>query len=155
MSEIKITLDELDKCIMHHICQGIYSYADLAKTCNVTRGTIYRRINRLEKMHVISRKIAAIPNFEMLNLSSICIGINIAQEHEDKAIDLLRNLSQVKFIWKTYGTHNIVAIVACNKGEEGEFILKLREMLAKMKIEHQPPAVSIGFNWQKVDIAPF
>jgi hypothetical protein len=106
-------------------------------------------------MHVISRKIAAIPNFEILNQSAVCIGINIAQEDEDKAIDLLKNLSQVKLLWKTYGTHNIVAIAACNKGEEGELILKLREMLAKMKIEHHAPAVSIGFKWQKVDITPF
>jgi DNA-binding Lrp family transcriptional regulator len=153
MSEVKIVLDELDKCIMHHICGGIYSYADLAKMCNVTRGTVYRRVNRLENMHLISRKIAAIPNFEMLNLSSLSIGVNIAQEDEDKAIDLLKNQSQVKFLWKTYGTHNLVIIAICNKGEEGELIYKLRELLGKVKV-HQFD-VSIGFGWQKVDLTPY
>jgi DNA-binding Lrp family transcriptional regulator len=153
MSEVKIVLDELDKCIMHHICGGIYSYADLAKMCNVTRGTVYRRVNRLENMHLISRKIAAIPNFEMLNLSSLSIGVNIAQEDEGKAIDLLKNQSQVKFLWKTYGTHNLVIIAICNKGEEGELIYKLRELLGKVKV-HQFD-VSIGFGWQKVDLTPY
>jgi hypothetical protein len=61
----------------------------------------------------------------------------------------------LKFIWKTYGTHNIVTIAICSKGEEGELILKIRKMLAKMKIEHHASDVSIGFNWQKVDMAPF
>jgi DNA-binding Lrp family transcriptional regulator len=155
MSKEKIVLDGLDKCIMHHICEGIHSHANLAEMCNVTRGTVYRRLSRLENMHVISRKIAAIPNFEMLNLSAICIGISISQEDEDKAIDLLRNLSQIKFLWKTYGTHNLIIIAICNKGEEGELINKLREILAKTKIAHHTADVSIGFSWQKVDITPF
>jgi DNA-binding Lrp family transcriptional regulator len=153
MSKEKIVLDDLDKCIMHHICEGIYSYANLAEMCNVTRGTVYRRLNRLEKIQAISRKIAAIPNFAMLNLSSLCIGVNIAHEDEDKAIELLRNLFQVKFIWKTYGTHNLIIIAICNKGEEGELIFKLRETLEKTKIHAFD--VSIGFSWQKVDIIPY
>lgn len=46
---MSIVLDELDKKVLHEICSGINSYDDLAKILNVTRGTVYRRIEKLEK----------------------------------------------------------------------------------------------------------
>lgn len=50
---MKIVLDELDKEIIHHICNGILSYTELGGLCNVGRNTIYRRMNRLEKVDLM------------------------------------------------------------------------------------------------------
>jgi DNA-binding Lrp family transcriptional regulator len=150
---MKIALDELDKNIMHHICKGIYSYRDLGRICHVERSTIYRRINRLENMHVISKKIMAIPDFTKLDLSALCIGMDVMQEDVDKAVDLLKEQPQVKFLWKTYGTHNVITVMICNKGEEGQSIFNLRKTLGKLKI--QKFDISVGFSWEKVDFTPY
>jgi len=47
---MSIELDELDFKLLKYICTGFYSYDELAKLCGVGRNTVYRRINRLEKM---------------------------------------------------------------------------------------------------------
>jgi len=149
---MRVILDELDRNIMHHLCSGIYSYNDLAKICNVTRGTVYRRVNKLENMHVISRKIMGIPDYTKLDLSAICIGMDVAHENMEKVIELLKRQPSVKFLFKTYGTHNVILIMIGDKGEEGQTIYDLREKLENLKINSFD--VSIGFSWEKIDFAP-
>jgi DNA-binding Lrp family transcriptional regulator len=150
---MKSVLDELDKNIMHHICKGVYSYTELGQICNVERSTIYRRIKKLENMNVISRKVMAIPDFTKLNLSALCIGMDVMHEDLDKTIDLLKEHAQVKFLWKTYGTHSVIAVIICNKGEEGQTILNLKKTLEKLKILKFD--ISVGFSWEKVDFTPY
>ena len=148
-----VVLDELDRKILHEICSGISSYDYLAKTLNVTRGTVYRRIEKLEKNNVIEKKIMAIPNFKVLNPSAICIGMAVAYDDTEKAIEALCQLPHVKLLWKSYGVHNIVAVLICEKGSEGETITSLRQLLSKFRTSEYH--ISIGFEWDKVDIAPY
>ncbi len=150
---MSIVLDELDKKILHEICSGIHSYDDLAKTLNVTRGTVYRRIEKLEKNGVIEKKIMAVPNFKALNLSAISIGMEAAYEDTEQVIEALKQLPHMKLLWKSYGAHNVIAILICEKGNEGETITNLRQLLSKLKTSAYH--ISIGFEWDKVDISPY
>lgn len=152
---MKTILDELDRKIVHHICSGVYSYAELGKLCRVGRNTIYRRMNKLEKLGVLSKKIMAIPNFTKLNLSAIGIMMDVRQTDVNRTISLLREQPQVKFLWKTYGTHNIAAVMVCKRGEEGQSIFNLREILEKMKVGTKKFDASVSFTWEKVDLTPY
>jgi len=62
--------DELDRKIVRYLCSGVYSYNELADLCNAGRNTIYRRIDKLEKIGIITKKIMAFPNFEKLKAAS-------------------------------------------------------------------------------------
>ena len=150
---MSIVLDELDKKILHEMCSGTHSYDDLAKTVNVTRGTVYRRIEKLEKTKVIKKKIMAIPNFKALNLSSIIIGMEIAYDDTEKVTEALKQLPHIKLLWKCYGAYNLIAVLNCEKGCEGETITNLRQLLSKLRISSVN--VSVGFGWEKVEISPY
>jgi DNA-binding Lrp family transcriptional regulator len=146
-------LDEFDKAVLHEICTGIHSYDDLAKSLKVTRGTIYRRIEKLESLHVISRKIMAIPNFKNLKLSAILVGLNVEYDDMEDVVEALKNTLYVKFIWRAYGSHQLVFVLVCQVGCEGRTIADLQKTLSKLRTGSYD--VSIGFEWEKVDISPF
>ena len=150
MSEI---LDDLDKKIVNRLCNGTPSYEDLAKSLGVTRGTVYRRIDRLEKKQIILRKISAIPNFKKLNLSAIIIGFNSGYEHKEKIIEALKNMPSIKILWRAYGAHEAIAVLACEPGCEGETIVEIQRILSEFgTTEFQ---VSVGFKWEKLELSPY
>lgn len=153
MNKTDMMLDELDKRIIQNMSRGLYSYDELAEKLQVTRSTVYRRINRLEKMHIISRRIMAVPDYTKLGLSAILIGLDIAHEDTAAAVELLIKQDDVKLIWKTYGKHNLIVAIVCEKGCEGKAIFDFREKLAKLKITGFD--YSIGFSWEKVDFSPY
>ena len=155
MSTLKYELDELDKKIILHLSQGVYSYAELAEKCGAGRNTIYRRVTRLEGSGIIDRKFRAIFNFTKLNLSAICVMMDIAQSEVDKVINFLGRQSQVKFLWRTFGAYNITTVILCNKGEEGKCISNLREILEKMRINLNKFEASVSYIWEKIDLSPF
>ena len=152
---MKIVLDELDKKIITYLCTGTYSYKELAELCGVGRSTIYRRIDRLEKIGAISKRIMAIPNFTKLNLAAVGIGMDISQLDMDRVIEFLKGLSIVKLLWRSYGRHNIVVLSVCDKGDEGESISKIRESLEKMEVKIHKFDASVSFVWEKVNLAPY
>ncbi|MEM1838947.1 MAG: winged helix-turn-helix transcriptional regulator [Candidatus Bathyarchaeia archaeon] len=59
-------IDQLDMKILRYMCEGLYSYEDLARLCGTSRNTVYRRVARLEKDGVIRKIIMAIPDFSKL-----------------------------------------------------------------------------------------
>lgn len=152
---MKVLLDELDKKIITYLSTGTYSYKELAELCGVGRSTIYRRIDRLEKIGAISKRIMAIPNFTKLNLTAIGITMDISQSDVDQVIEFLKGLSTVKLLWRSYGRHNIVVVSVCEKGNEGECISKMREALEKMKVKIYNFDASVSFIWEKVDLTPY
>ncbi|MCK4668590.1 Lrp/AsnC family transcriptional regulator [Candidatus Bathyarchaeota archaeon] len=152
---MKIVLDELDKKIVTHLCSGAYSYKELAKLCHVGRSTIYRRIDRLEKASIISRRIMAIPNFTNLNLTAVGITMDIDQSDVDQVIEFLKGLPKVKFLWRSYGCYNVVLVSVCDKGSEGECISKIRKTVEEMGVKTNKFEASVSFIWEKVDLNPF
>lgn len=145
-------LDELDKRILHELCTGIYSYDELARACNVTRNTIYRRVNRLEQLRIISRRIMAIPDFSKLGLSAILIGMDVNIADTDKIIEVVKQQPDVKFLWKTYGDHQIVALITCERGFEGPAITEFRKSVAKLGVNAMH--ISVGYEWGKINFVP-
>lgn len=147
-------IDYLDRKIVHHMCNGVYSYNELAKLCNAGRNTIYRRIDKLEKQGIIRKRIMAIPNFDKLDLSAIIVGINVSIEETEKTIAFLKKQPHVKFLWKTYGTHDIVFTMLCSKNDLGKCIYSLRTELAKLKINITKFDTSGSVSWEKIDLNP-
>jgi DNA-binding Lrp family transcriptional regulator len=148
-------LDKLDRKILQYVCGGIYSYEELGKLCNAGRNTIYRRIDRLEKLDIITRKIVAYPNYEKLNLSAVVIGLNVNTVDLDRAIDFLKKQNHIKFLWKTYGTHDIILMLVCNKGEVGKCIYELKKSLENSGIHLNRIDSSTSISWDKIDLNPF
>jgi len=128
-------IDELDKKIIQEMGRGINSYDSLAQKCNVTRSTIYRRVNRLEETKVITRQTRVVPNFEKLNRIALTVGINVAQKDEQKVIDALKNCDDIKMMWRTYGAYNLILITFCSKGDEGNKINKIRAILEEFTVK--------------------
>jgi DNA-binding Lrp family transcriptional regulator len=146
-------IDELDKKIIQEMGKGINSYEALGKKCNVTRSTIYRRVTRLEEMKVITRQTRVILDFEKLDRIAVAIGINVAQKDEQKVIDALKKCDEVKMMWRTYGSHNLILIIICSKGDEGNEINKLRALLEEFTVKSVD--ICVGFGWEKMDMTPF
>ena len=148
-----VPIDELDKKIIQEMGRGINSYEGLAKKCNVTRSTIYRRVTKLEEMKVITRQTRVILDFEKLDRIALAVGINVAQKDEQKVIDALKECDDVKMMWRTYGSHNLILITFCNKGDEGNKINKLRAILEEFTVKSLD--ICVGFGWEKMDMTPF
>jgi hypothetical protein len=107
----------------------------------------------LEEAHLIIKKVMAIPDFEKLGLSAICIGMDSAAKDTDKVIDRIKRHPHTKSLWRTFGEHQIVLVMVCEKGCEGGAIEKLRQTLAEFDIGKMD--ISIGFKWEKMDFSPF
>lgn len=152
---VDIVLDELDKKIIGHLCRGVYSYKELGKHCRVGHSTIYRRIDRLEKIGAINKRIMAIPNFTKLDLSAIGITMDVNQLDVDKVIEFLKELPTVKLLWRSYGSYNVTALLVCTQGHEGVCISKIREGLEKMEIRIQKFDAFVSFTWEKVHFSPY
>jgi DNA-binding Lrp family transcriptional regulator len=146
-------IDELDKKIIQEMGKGINSYEALAQKCNVTRSTIYRRINRLEEMQVITRQTRVVLDFEKLDRIAVAVGINVAQKDEQNVIDALKACAEVKMMWRTYGAHNLILVIICGKGDEGNKINKLRALLEEFTVKSVD--MCVGFGWEKMDMTPF
>jgi DNA-binding Lrp family transcriptional regulator len=146
-------IDELDKKIIQEMGKGINSYEALAQKCNVTRSTIYRRINRLEEMQVITRQTRVVLDFEKLDRIAVAVGINVAQKDEQNVIDALKACAEVKMMWRTYGAHNLILVIICSKGDEGNKINKLRALLEEFTVKSVD--MCVGFDWEKMDMTPF
>ncbi|MEM0215922.1 MAG: winged helix-turn-helix transcriptional regulator [Candidatus Bathyarchaeia archaeon] len=147
-------LDELDLKILKHICEGLYSYDDLAKRCGASRNTIYRRISKLENMGIIKKRITAIPDFSKIGFSAVIIGINLNPKDIDRAISFLKTQHQVKFLWRTYGQHDIIAAILCDKDDVGTCIYNIRKALEEQGIHVIRLDISVSVMWEKMHIVP-
>jgi DNA-binding Lrp family transcriptional regulator len=143
-------IDKLDEKILHHLSVGANSYDELAELCNVTRSTVYRRIRKLEKEKIIVRKVKFAVDVTKLGITPLAVGINIANSDEEQAIEVLKDLPEISYLWRTYGAHNIALLAMCKKGEEGQLIHDIRTSLQKLDVKAIDTCV--GFVWEKADM---
>ncbi len=148
-----MALDELDRKIVQCLSLGTSSYEELAQTCSVTRNTIYRRIAALENEGIIENTLRCIINFKQMDITPVIIGARVLENNHEKAVYLLTNNKNVKFLWQTYGDHNISLVAFCTKGKEGAIIQDIRSILEGLGAEHI--CSSIGFTWEKMSFSPF
>lgn len=147
------TIDDLDKHILQQMSRGISSYEDLSRECKVTRSTVYRRVAQLEKEGFIRRITRTVVDYEKLDIVTLCFACRISQTTLKKASATLKVHRRVKLLWKTYGDHNVIFIVFCEKGKEGEIISEIKTILEKCGAAEI--SVSVGFTWEKMDFTPF
>jgi DNA-binding Lrp family transcriptional regulator len=148
-----MALDILDQKILQHLTTGICSYEELAHICNVTRNTVYRRISALENKGIIKNTLSCVVDLEQLGLTPIAIGAKVPQICQDKAINLLAVNSSVRFLWRTFGDHNLTLVAFCGKGQEGGVIQAIRAVLEELNAENI--CVSVGFVWEKMNYSAF
>jgi DNA-binding Lrp family transcriptional regulator len=148
-----MNLDSLDRKIIQEMSKGICSYHQLARTCNVSRNTLYRRVSILEKEGVIFKTTRSTINFDKLGITAISFSIKVQESNLDNVISTLKAHDKVKLLWKTFGDHNVILVAFCNKGEEGELIHELNTCLEKT--EKLSLNISVGFNWEKMNLTPF
>jgi DNA-binding Lrp family transcriptional regulator len=148
-----MSLDELDKRIVQLLSVGISSYEDLARECKVTRNTVYRRMNILEKNGVIQKITRCVPNYEKLGVVAVFVAAEIAAADQKKALASIKADAGIKLLWRAYGNHNIVSIAFCNKGEEGQTIHRIKSILEGLNATKIK--ASVGYVWEKIDLTPF
>ncbi len=146
-------LDPLDRKIIQFLSSGTCSYEELARSCSVTRNTVYRRIAALESKGIIRNTLSCVVNLEQMEITPVTIGVKISQTNIDKAINLLSKNHSVRFLWRTYGDHNLTLVAFCSKGKEGEIIQVIQRILEGLSAEHI--CISIGFAWEKMNYSPF
>ena len=148
-------IDDLDLRILRCLGEGIYSYNEIAKACGVSRNTVYRRISRLEETGVIRKKLAAVINYKKLDYSVVIIGIKLASiDSLDKAISFLKEQHNVKFIWKTYGDHDLILVILCDKETVGECIYNFKKALEKLGVSSSKYDISVSISWEKINLSP-
>lgn len=148
-----MVLDSLDRKIIQNLSAGTSSYEELARTCNVTRNTVYRRIAVLENKGIIKNTLHCVVNLEQMDITPVTIGVRIPLINQDRAINLLATNKNVRFLWRTYGDHNLTLVAFCGKGTEGAIIQDIRAVLEELNAEHM--CISIGFVWEKMNYSPF
>ena len=131
----------MDKKILRNLSVGTSSYEELARTCNVSRNTVYRRIAALESKGIIKNIIQCSINLEQLDITPITIGAKILQSEQEKAVRLLAV------------NRNVTMIVFCSKGKEGEIIQRMNLILEECNATCVN--VSVGISWEKMDLTPF
>ncbi len=146
-------LDALDKRILQHLSEGICSYEELARECNVTRNTIYRRMASLEKSGVTQKTTRVVINYDKLDISTIVVTLNVLEKDEDEIVKSLGEYGRIKFVLRTYGTHNVIAVAMCDRGAEGETIARIRSIAEKFCTADAD--ISICYRWEKANRSPF
>jgi DNA-binding Lrp family transcriptional regulator len=146
-------LDLLDKKILQILSEGSSSYQNLAKACQVSRNTIYRRMSILEKKGIIGKSTNISINYEKLGITRINIAINVHQEKLSALLTVLKAYPKIKFLYKAYGTHNIILFAFCDKGSEGNTINEIRAITEKYAVLQMD--VSICFSFEKIDLTPY
>ena len=89
-------------------------------------------VEELERKSVIRRKVIAIPDFDKLGLSAVIIGMDMYPNELERVVPLLKEHDRVKLLWKTYGTHDIVLAILCDRDDIGRCIHDLRKELAEL-----------------------
>ncbi len=146
-------LDEIDKKIITHLCEGVSSYSKLADIVGVSRNTVYRRVKKLEEKKAVKEKNITIPNFGEIGYSFALIGMDVSPEDLDDALEFLKDQDKVKLLWKTYGFYEIIILLISEKDDLGDSVNEMRGELEKRDIEVRRYGVSPGISWEKLDFS--
>ena len=93
--------------------------------------------------------------FEKLHLSAVVVGINVRTIDIESAANFLKAQNHVKFLWKTYGTHDLLFVMICDKANVGESLYELKKELEESGIHPKKLDASTSITWDKIDLSPF
>lgn len=138
--------------IVCNFCRGIKSYKDVADHLDISRNTVYRRVKNLQDKGILKEETRALPDLEALGVTTIIIGLNLDMENVEKAVDILKEEGKVKAVWKTYGQHDLVSVITCEKKSVGETIENLNKMLQDNDVNVDELDVSTAISCEKLDL---
>nr|AGF93048.1 hypothetical protein FLSS-8_0018 [uncultured organism] len=138
--------------IICHFCQGFKSYQDIADDLDVSRNTVYRRVNRLRDENILREEVHALPDLSELGLTTIIIGLSLNMNNLEKAIDLFNKESNVKAIWETYGKHDLISIIISEKEKVGENIRNIKKKFQESEVKVKDFDVSTAISCEKLDL---
>jgi len=116
-------MDKLDFKIVNMLKKnGRLSNANVARTLNVSEGTIRRRLKKMTNENII--RIFAVPNPESIGLhSEALIGIQVDPDKMEIIANKVSELDQATWVAHTTGTFDIFLWAAVESTEElGKFI---------------------------------
>ncbi|MFX1598833.1 MAG: hypothetical protein ACFFC5_07185, partial [Promethearchaeota archaeon] len=73
----------------------------------------------------------------------------------DRAVDFLKGPTKVNFLWKTYGTYDIIFAIICDKADVGTCIHNLKKALEEHDIKVIRLDSSTSISWEKIDLSPY
>jgi DNA-binding Lrp family transcriptional regulator len=111
-------------------------------------------MSKLEKDGVIRRRIMALPDFEKIGFVAVIIGLDVKPSDTEKTISFLKTVHQAKFLWRTYGTHDLIVVIICDKGDVGKCIHNLKKALEEKNITPTKFDVSVSIIWEKMQVVP-
>ena len=88
-------IDKLDEKILHYLSIGANSYDELAKLCNVTRSTVYRRIRKLEKEKIIVHKMKFAVDITKLDITPLAVEKNSRIVMKSKRLKCLKSFQRL------------------------------------------------------------
>ncbi|WP_368506049.1 Lrp/AsnC family transcriptional regulator [Alkalihalophilus sp. As8PL] len=101
-------VDEIDFTILSYLQEdGKKSYTEIAKSLNVSEGTVRTRINRMLKDNVFEFIIHMNPNKIGLNVQVI-IGISTKLGYQESIARELNRFSEVRFVGAFSGQHDLI-----------------------------------------------
>ncbi|MDV2684304.1 Lrp/AsnC family transcriptional regulator [Alkalihalophilus lindianensis] len=101
-------VDEIDFTILSYLQEdGKKSYTEIAKSLNVSEGTVRTRINRMLKDNVFEFIIHMNPNKIGLNVQVI-IGITTKLGYQESIATELNRFSEVRFVGAFSGQHDLI-----------------------------------------------
>jgi Lrp/AsnC family transcriptional regulator, regulator for asnA, asnC and gidA len=108
MSDDMSKVDEIDFTILSYLQEdGKKSYTEIAKSLNVSEGTVRTRINRMLKDNVFEFIIHMNPNKIGLNVQVI-IGISTKLGYQESIARELNRFSEVRFVGAFSGQHDLI-----------------------------------------------
>jgi Lrp/AsnC family transcriptional regulator, regulator for asnA, asnC and gidA len=108
MSDDMSKIDEIDFTILSYLQEdGKKSYTEIAKSLNVSEGTVRTRINRMLKDNVFEFIIHMNPNKIGLNVQVI-IGISTKLGFQESIARELNRFSEVRFVGAFSGQHDLI-----------------------------------------------
>ena len=103
---------------------GRMSAMDMAKTLNVSKGTVRNKLIGLYKENVIFGYNARV-RYKMLGMDEAIVGFEIAPEFYTKALAAIKALEFVKEVYRTSGDHSAMARVVSDADEIDKHIESL------------------------------
>jgi len=82
----------------------------------------------------------------------IFVGLSAAYDDHEKVFENILALPNVKFLWRCYGEAQVVALLICERGNEGATITSLYKALAKLQTGSYH--IAVGFKMEKMNFSP-
>jgi len=145
-------IDKKDKKILKELVKdGRKSFANLARSCKMTRQSIFSRIKSLKRRGIIEDFTVELNQKKLgLNLRAyILISSGISGESREKTIQFLRRLPQTSQIHRLFGRFDfLIEVLVKDIAELSKILEKIHELEIAIRTETMIVQKSMKYNLQ-------